>query len=121
VSDPHLLAEDAASVRLDPLPLDPGDVIAGTPSAASVPLARLGEVEVGIWELTSGVARDTEVDEVFVVLSGSGSVRFADGGSVELQAGCVVRLDAGERTEWTIRQTLRKVYVAVDPTGTTRF
>ena len=47
-----------------------------------------------------------------MVLSGDGTVRFADGSSVELRPGVVVRLHAGERTEWEIRSTLRKIYVA---------
>lgn len=109
----HLLAPDTAEIPLQPLALDPGDVLAGSPSAASAALAELGGVEVGIWEMTSGTVRDTEVDEVFVVLSGSGSVRFQDGTDVVLRTGCVVRLYAGERTEWKITSTLRKVYIAL--------
>ena len=32
--------------------------------------------------------------------------------TVELRPGSVVRLRAGQRTVWTVRQTLRKVYIA---------
>ena len=55
---------------------------------------------------------DTEADELFVVLSGAGSVRFADDSVVVLGPGSLVRLAEGERTEWTITETLRKVYLA---------
>jgi uncharacterized cupin superfamily protein len=55
--------------------------------------------------------RDVEKEEVFVVLEGEGSIRFASGEVVDLGPGSLVRLHAGEVTEWEIRKTLRKVYV----------
>lgn len=87
-------------------------VVSGTPSVGVLELGEFRGVEVGVWEITPGVVTDTEVDEVFVVLSGAGSVRFADGEVVGLGPGSLVRLAAGERTEWTITETLRKVYLA---------
>lgn len=71
-----------------------------------------GTAEVGIWELTPGVVTDVESDEVFVVVAGRGAVIFADGSSIELRPGTVVRLVAGDRTTWEITETLRKVYLA---------
>jgi uncharacterized cupin superfamily protein len=85
------------------------DVLTGD----AVPLAVLGGAEVGLWEMTPGVDHDTEVDEVFVVLAGRGTVTFEDGEVVELGPGVAVRLRAGERTTWVVSETLRKVYVAV--------
>lgn len=76
-------------------------------------LATLGSVEVGLWGMDPGTDHDTEVDEVFVVLAGSGTVTFADGEVVELRPGVVVRLHAGERTTWVVTETLRKLYVAL--------
>lgn len=108
----RVLAGDAAAVSLAHEPVAVEDVVAGTPSTATLPLGDVAGAEVGIWEITPGTVRDTEVDELFVVLSGDGTVRFEDGSSVELGQGVVVRLHAGERTEWEIRTTLRKVYVA---------
>ena len=77
-----------------------------------VPLTTLGDAEVGLWGMEPGVDQDTEVDEVFVVLTGRGTVEFEDGEVVELAPGVAVRLRAGERTTWTVTETLRKVYVA---------
>ena len=88
------------------------EVVAGAPTIGATAFGELGEVEVGIWEMTEGVAHDTEVEELFVVLSGAGSVAFEDGEVIDLHPGSVVRLRAGERTTWTITQTLRKVYIA---------
>lgn len=82
-------------------------------TGAAEPLATLGGAEVGLWEMAPGVDRDTEVDEVFVVLSGRGTVAFEDGEVVDLRPGVAVRLRAGERTTWTVTETVRKVYVAV--------
>lgn len=98
------------AVPLEPLP--DAEVVEGEPSAGSVALATVGEVEVGVWRMTAGVATDVEVDEAFVVLSGSARIRFADGESIDVAAGDLVTLRAGERTEWTVRETLTKVYVA---------
>ena len=68
-----------------------------------------------MWEMTPGAMRDVEVDEVFVVLAGDATVEFVDPAlpSIELRPGSVVRLEAGMRTVWTVRETLRKVYVAL--------
>ena len=94
-------------------PLDPGTVVDGAPAAGSRALAAVSGVEVGVWEMTPGTATDVEVDEVFVVLSGSGTVSFDDDGEqVDLAPGSVVRLRAGERTTWVVRETIRKIYVA---------
>lgn len=114
MTDPRMLAVDAAALDLAPLPLPEEDVLDGSPVASSVALGELGDVEVGLWELTAGTVRDTEVDEIFVVLSGDATVRFADGTRVEIGPGSVVRLHAGEQTEWEIRETVRKVYIATE-------
>ncbi len=108
----RLLAQGLLGGPLDHQPLPSDEVEDGAPTTAVHALAELGEVEVGIWEMTRGAARDTEVDEVFVVLAGAGRVEFEDGEVLDLRAGTAVRLAAGERTRWTVTETLRKVYVA---------
>lgn len=85
-------------------------------SADLGPLATLGSVEVGLWGMDPGTERDTEVDEVFVVLAGRGTVTFEgdeDGEVVELRPGVVVRLRSGERTTWVVTEALRKLYLAL--------
>ncbi len=106
------LSAGVGTHRLAPGTLDPADVVAGEPRTASVELATLDGTSVGVWEITAGTVRDTEVDEVFVVLSGDATVRFDDGSTLELGPGVAVRLQAGDRTVWEVRETLRKVYVA---------
>ncbi|MFC7432657.1 MULTISPECIES: cupin domain-containing protein [unclassified Agrococcus] len=97
-------------VPLQPLPAT--EVVAGSPEAGAVALATAGEVEVGVWRMTVGVATDVEVDEAFVVLSGRASIRVGGGETFDVAPGDLVTLGAGERTEWTVHETLTKVYVA---------
>lgn len=99
---------DAPALDLEPLPLD--EIVSGSPVAAVAELGHLGDVAYGVWELSEGTVRDTEADEVFVVLSGRGEIAFEDGLIVSLAAGSVVRLNAGERTVWRIDERLRKVW-----------
>ena len=87
-------------------------VVSGSPTVGVVELGTLGGAEIGIWEITPGVVRDVEAEELFVVLEGEGTVRFEGGETVELRPGSIVRLHEGERTEWTIHSRLRKVYLA---------
>lgn len=104
-----------AARELDiPLEALPGDqVVDGSPRAGAVALGTFAGQEVGVWEHTPGVSSDVETDELFIVLSGAASVFFIDEErTVHLEAGSVMQLVAGQRTEWTVTETLRKVYVA---------
>ncbi len=86
--------------------------IAGDPRTGTVELTVFQAVEIGVWEMTPGVATDVEVDEIFVVLSGSATIEFADGApTLQVGPGDVVRLAAGAETVWTVAETLRKVYL----------
>ena len=88
------------------------EILDGFPTAGARAIADIGNAEVGIHEMSPGMARDVECDEVFVVLSGRGSIEFEDGEVLPLTAGTVVRLHKGDRTVWHISETLRKFYVA---------
>lgn len=105
---------DAAGLSLTHEQLPADEVLSGTPTTGTQALATLGGVEIGIWEMTPGTATDTEVDEVFVVLSGHATIAFDDPALPDLTVGpgSVVRLAAGQRTTWTVTETLRKIYIA---------
>lgn len=92
--------------------LDLGAGGADALACADRELATHAGVSVGLWEAGPGVDTDVEVDELFLVLSGAGTVTFADGSAVELRPGVLVRLGAGERTRWEITERLRKLYLA---------
>ncbi|MUL81437.1 MULTISPECIES: cupin domain-containing protein [unclassified Mycolicibacterium] len=106
-------AVDAAGLALDHSPLPDELVVEGAPTTGHREVTSLSDVSIGIWEHTPGVSRDVESDEVFVVLSGDATVAFDDGSpAIDLRPGSLVRLYAGQHTTWTVRETLRKVFVA---------
>lgn len=72
-----------------------------------------GDIEVGVWEHSVGESTDTEVEEVFVVISGRGTVTCDQGGVIDLAPGTIGILPAGSRTTWKITETLRKVWITL--------
>ena len=102
----------AAELFVEHEPVAPDQVADGQPRTGVGRLGNFGDLEVGVWEMTPGVMTDVEADEVFVVLSGSATVEFADGSTaLHLGPGDVVRLAEGAQTVWTVTETLRKVYL----------
>ncbi|MDE0975181.1 MAG: cupin domain-containing protein [Candidatus Nanopelagicales bacterium] len=72
-----------------------------------------GDIEVGVWEHSVGTSTDTEVEEVFVVLSGRGTVTCDQGGQIMLEPGTVGMLPMGAKTVWSITEPLRKVWITL--------
>lgn len=111
---------DAAALPLAHEPVPSDQVVAGAPTAGYAPLdepgadAADGAGELGVWEMTPGAMRDTEVDEVFLVIAGAATVEFVDPAlpPIVLRPGSIVRLDAGMQTVWTVTETLRKLFIA---------
>ena len=102
----------AAAHMIDHHRVPHAQVVDGRPQTGVGSLGNFAGLEVGVWEMTPGVMRDVEADEVFVVLSGAATVEFADGTApLTLEPGDVVRLAAGAETVWTVTETLRKVYL----------
>lgn len=109
----RLLASDARTVPLTTLLPAGEEIVDGDPTARYTTITAFGgDSEVGVWEMTAGCARDVEGDEVFLVLGGHATLRFADGETIDLRPGALVRLHAGERTEWRVHETLRKLYLS---------
>ena len=108
LSASRLLSADVLSHSLDP---DGGSAALRT-AAATLAAGSVGAVEVGLWEAGPGTDTDTETDEVFLVLSGAGTVTFADGSALQLRPGVLVCLREGDRTTWEITERLRKLYLA---------
>ena len=111
---PRMLAQ-ALTVELDYEPVDPDQVVSGSPTTGYVDFGSWMGLDVGVWEMTGGAMRDTEVEEVFVVVAGDATLtRSRDGASetVELHPGVVCHLEAGEHNLWEVRTPLRKIYFA---------
>lgn len=102
----------AASLALDHGPVPAEQSVRGEPTTAAATVGEFGGLEFGVWEMTPGVMTDVEAEEVFVVLSGSATIEFADDTpTLRVGTGDVVRLAAGAETVWTVAETLRKVYL----------
>jgi len=104
---------DATGIVLEHSPLDAARQISGDVTTGVAPVATEGDMEIGVWEHSVGTSRDTEVEEVFVVIHGKGIVTCEDGGEIQLAPGVVGLLPAGARTTWTITEPLRKVWITL--------
>ncbi|WP_035805381.1 cupin domain-containing protein [Kitasatospora mediocidica] len=98
---------------LEPEPLDPSQIVSGTPEVTGKVLweSEDGRQARGIWQITPGVVTDTEADELFVVISGRATVEIEGGPTLEVGPGDLAVLHEGDRTVWTVHETLRKAYV----------
>jgi len=103
---------DAASVT-DLHQKNIGDVTTGVRELDHVGHEDIGQLDVGVWDHSVGESTDVEVDEVFVVISGRGTVTCDQGGIIELAPGTVGILPSGSRTIWKITEPLRKVWVTM--------
>lgn len=97
---------------LPPTPVPVAQVREGSPTTA-VWEAPVGALACGLWEHSAGVSTDTEVHEVFVVLSGRARIEIDGQEPLHIGPGDVVELAAGARTVWHVDETLRKFWVAL--------
>jgi len=98
--------------ELEPEPLDPAQILAGSPEVTGKVLweAPDGNRLRGIWQITPGTVADVETDELFVVISGRATVAVEGGPVLEVGPGDLAVLREGDRTVWTVHETLRKAY-----------
>ncbi|MEY9962865.1 putative cupin superfamily protein [Streptacidiphilus sp. MAP12-16] len=99
-------------VELEADPLDPGQIVEGAPEVSGKVLweSEDGKQIRGIWQITPGVVTDTEADELFVVVSGRATIAVEDGPTFDVGPGDACVLREGDRTVWTVHETLRKAY-----------
>lgn len=111
---------DSTSLTIGLEPVPAADILAGQPRQGTASLGTIAGAALGIWELRDGTVTDTEVDEFFVVLSGGATIELLEvpgspdeaGRVVEVGPGDSMRLVAGTRTQWTVADHIRKVYIA---------
>lgn len=98
--------------ELEAEPLDPEQIVSGTPEVTGKVLweSADGKQLRGIWQITPGVVTDTEANELFVVVSGRATIEVEGGDVIEIGPGDAAVLREGDRTTWTVHETLRKAY-----------
>ncbi|GAA1423122.1 cupin domain-containing protein [Streptomyces thermospinosisporus] len=98
--------------ELSPEPLDPEQIVSGSPEVTGKVVWESpdGKRIRGIWQITPGVVTDTEADELFVVISGSATIEVENGPTLHVGPGDMAVLREGDRTTWTVHETLRKAY-----------
>jgi uncharacterized cupin superfamily protein len=98
--------------ELEPDPLDPSQIVSGTPEVSGKVLweSEDGKQIRGIWQITPGVVTDTEANELFVVVSGRATIAVAGGDTFDVGPGDACVLREGDETTWTVHETLRKAY-----------
>ena len=103
----------ATDAQLDRAAVPAEQVESGSPETGILELADFAGLSMGIWEHTQGVSTDTEVDEVFIVISGGATIEFIndDTPPLEVKPGDIVSLAAGAKTRWIVSDHLRKVYL----------
>ena len=103
---------DPMALELEDWPLEPDQIVDGDPQVSGRVLdtSADGKVERGVWQHTAGVSRDTESDELFVVLTGRATIEVEDGPTLEVGPGDVGLFHAGDRTTWTVHEDLRKIF-----------
>ncbi|POX50160.1 hypothetical protein C3489_23230 [Streptomyces sp. Ru71] len=108
----HSFALHVPDAELAPEPLDAAQIVSGSPEVTGKVVweSEDGRQIRGIWQITPGVVTDTEADEVFVVVSGSATVEVDGGPTLHVGPGDMAVLREGDRTTWTVHETLRKVY-----------
>ncbi|RSS23083.1 cupin domain-containing protein [Streptomyces sp. WAC08452] len=111
----HSFVVHVPEAELEPEPLSPEQIVSGTPEVTGKVVweSADGRRVRGVWQITPGVVTDTEADEMFVVLSGSATIEVAGGPTLAVGPGDLVVLREGDRTTWTVHETLRKAY-AID-------
>lgn len=94
-------------------PLDEADVISGEVTTGEAEVDTIAELAVGVWEHSAGTSKAVEIDEVFVVISGRGTVTDSEGDVIELAPGVVGVLPAGAETTWQVTEPIRKVWITL--------
>jgi uncharacterized protein len=108
---------DPMVLELEPWPLEPEQIVEGDPEVSGRVLDASddGKVERGVWQHTAGVSRDTESDELFVVLTGRATIEVEGGPTLDVGPGDIGLLHAGDRTVWRVHETLRKIFQTTAP------
>lgn len=99
-------------VQLEPWPIPAEQVIAGDPQASGFILWKSadGTLANGVWECTPGTFMWVHADETLCLVAGRVTVTPEGGEPLEIRPGDVVFFSEGTKTEWRVRETVRKAF-----------
>jgi uncharacterized cupin superfamily protein len=109
-----IVLADTASVDLEPIPISPDWILAGTPEARGKILAKSsdGTSYIMVWECTAGRFNwHYSEDETVVVLSGDVLITTKIGEEKRLGQGDMGFFPAGSSCTWHINDRIKKVAV----------
>ena len=111
---PAIVIEAAASADLEPAPISPDWILAGTPQARSKLLAKSHDrtSSIMVWECTAGRFNwHYSEDETVVVISGEVFITSEKGEERRLGQGDMGFFPAGSSCTWRINDRVKKVAV----------
>jgi hypothetical protein len=105
---------DAVAIALTPVGPKAG-ATDGEPFESIREISSDGPLESGVWECTPGSFPSSRegYSEFMYFLAGDATITDADGTEHRVGPGVALQLSDGWRGSWTIRETVRKVYVIV--------
>ena len=109
-----IILEAAALAALDPAPISPDWILAGTPQARSKLLAKSHDrtSSIMVWECTAGRFNwHYSEDETVVVISGEVFITSEEGEERRLGQGDMGFFPAGSSCTWRINDSIKKVAV----------
>src|SRR5262245_4316025 len=107
-----------APAELPPMPIEPGWIIEGTPTARGTVLTQSRDklVSSGFWSCTAGKFKWVfRWDEFVHVLEGEVTIREENGPTHTLKAGDVAHFPLGLTTFWHVSKFVRKFFVLRTP------
>ena len=104
--------ETVSKAKLDPMPIEPSQVIEGDLQASGAVLWISADRKQcnGIWECTAGTFNWTHTDETATLLAGRVTVTPEGGEAIELSAGDLAFFPEGTKTRWQVHETVRKSF-----------
>ena len=101
-----------SEAKLDAMPIDPSQVIEGSPQASGTILWKSADGKQcnGIWECTPGTFNWIHTDETSTLVAGRVTVTPEGGKPIELSAGDVAFFPEGTKTRWQVHDTVRKSF-----------
>ncbi len=106
------------SIRMNSLPIEPGWILEGSPSARVASLSRSpdGMTWVDLWDCTAGKFHwHYHLDEVAHILDGEAAITDIDGTVWQIRAGEVVTFRHSSRALWHVPHYIRKVAIMYRP------